>query len=245
MVTWSLILNSRNRPEHLKYLLESIVKTTHDISSIEMIVGMDKDDPSLLVSLAILDGYPFVSYLVTDRPTNLHVAMRTLLGIAQGAYIFILNDDVLFLTDGWDVSAGALLDAYVDVHPDGIVYGRTHDLSVDKEKDGLYSAFPIISKTACNVLNFVMPIEFAGLGGDVATYRIYEKTGRICELTSIILQHTLHQTVEQVCNPDQTAYEMRQNTYKNRMDWNDYNIDDYVWKLRHYINEYQQTPGSI
>jgi len=120
------------------------------------------------------------------------------------------------------------------------VYGCTRDLSVDKDKDGKYAAFPIISKKATEILGFTIPKAFFSLGGDVAAYRIYEKLGRIVDLPNIVLEHTLHQSIEQVMNPDQTAYEMRVNTYKNRMDWKTYDIDPYVWKLQHYINSFRR-----
>jgi len=238
MINFSLVLNSRGRSKLLSDLFESIVKTTVDLSSIEVIVGLDKDDPELILSLNVLNGYPFSHYWVAGRPPNLIRALNTLSTLSQGRYLFILNDDVVFLTPGWDTIALMALAGHSINHPHGIVYGRPCDLSVDKDKDGEYAAFPIISKKATEILGFTIPPEFAELGGDVAVYRIYEKIGQILPLDSIILQHVLHQTIEQIAHPDLTAYEMRQRTYAHRMDWKTYNIDDYVWKLQRYINEY-------
>ena len=240
MIKFSLILNSRNRPTHLNSLLESIVKTTNDLDSIEVIVGLDTDDPTLQTSLEVLRSYPFPSYWVGGRPPNLIGALNALAPLSRGCYLFILNDDVNFLTSGWDSLAWAALTTHSVKFPDGVVYGRTRDLSVDKDKDGKYAAFPIISKKATEILNFTIATEFTGLGGDVATYRIYEKIDRVVDLSNIILQHTLHQTIEQIMNPDLTAYEMRQLTHEHRMDWKTYDINPYVWKLQHYINSFSQ-----
>jgi len=245
MKKFSLILNSRGRPALLKDFLDSVVKTTSNLDDIEVIVGLDKDDPELIDSLNILNSCAFSSYWVGGRPPNLIGALNRLSTLAVAPYLYILNDDVIFLTPSWDSVAWSALAAHSIKFPHGVVYGRTQDLSIDKDKDGKYSAFPIISKKASEILGFCIPTEFYSLGGDVAIYRIFEKIGQIVDLSSIIIQHQLHQTLEQVMNPDLTAYEMRQNTYKNRMDWKTFNVDDYVWKLQNYINEYDKKRNKI
>ena len=232
-----MILNSRNRPHLLSNFLESVVATTDNIDEIEIIIGLDNDDPTLSDSLAVVGRYPSATPVVGGRPSNLIHALNALACRSVGSYLFILNDDVILRTQGWDTLAYLTLSAHVYRHPSGVVYGRTHDLSIDKDKDGKYAAFPIISKKACEILGFCMPNEFCGLGGDVATYRIYDAVDRVADL-EITLDHVLHRTVEQVVNPDKTAYEMRQLTYQNRMDWKDYDISTYVEKLQNYIQNY-------
>lgn len=235
MKKFSLMVNSRNRPQHLEKLLDSIVETTNDLSSIEVIIKLDKCDPTLLQSLEVLNKYSFSNYLVSPRPDNQSISLAKISGLAIGYYLFVLNDDVLFMSKHWDTLAYDALSDYHNKFPDGIVYGHTHDLSIDKDESIEYAAFPIISKTAFEVLGFFAPTEIYGLGGDVATYEIYKKVGRVLPLKNIILKHTLHQTKEQVMNPDQTAYEMRVRTYNNRQSNESFNAMFYANKLQEYI----------
>ena len=242
MIKFSLILNSRGRPQLLSNFLDSIVKTTTNINEIEVIVGLDWDDPTVPSSLAAIDAHPFTVPVVGNRPVNLIHALNALAVRASGFYLYILNDDVVFLTSAWDTIAWDTLSTYCKNHMDGIIYdgiiyGRTHDLSIDKDKDGKYAAFPIISKKACEILGFCIPTEFYSLGGDVAAYRIYEAVDRVVDL-DITLDHVLHRTIEQVIHPDKTAYDMRKNTYQHRIDWKTYDISPYVEQLQKYIQNF-------
>jgi len=235
---FSLILNSRNRPDHLQIFLTSVINTTKDIEDIEVIIGLDKDDPSLIDSLNVLNKYKFVNYLVQNRPINPNSSLTRLGLLSIAPYLFVLNDDTRLVTHSWDVLAWRTLSAYATRLSDDICYGRTIDQSIDKDKDGKYCAFPILPKKTIDILGFIVPPAFPGLGGDVAIYRIFEKIGRIVDIP-LIIEHTMHQTLEQVINPDQTALEMRQNTYRHNTNWNTFPIDDYVFKLEDYIYKTQ------
>lgn len=235
MIKYSLILNSRDRPDHLASLLLSVIETTNNLAEIEMMIGLDKDDPTLQQSIGIVEGYPFVQFSIGERPTNLIHALNNLAALARGDYLFVLNDDVVFLTQNWDSITSSCLAPHAVSWPDGILYGRTYDLSVDRDQDGKYAAFPIISKKARDILDFCIPPMFFSLGGDVAAYRIYEEIDRVVDLPNIVLRHTLHQTLEQVLNPDQTAFEMRQQSYAGQTDWKIYDIAPFTNKLKKYI----------
>ena len=241
MKNFSLVLNSRGRPHHLSNLAQSIIDTTSDLSNVEAFVGLDTDDHTLDSINSVVSSFqPLLTPIYGNRPTNLIHALNSLTTRSQGKYTFILNDDVIFQTKNWDKIAFEKLEKYCEEKGDEIVYGQTNDLSIDKDDGAEYSAFPIISQKAVSVLGF--PIcGFPGLGGDVGTYRIYEKIGRICPLKEIILDHVLHNTYEKVISPDQTAYEMRQLTYRNRQDWKEFDISPYVEKLQNYMDKTSQS----
>jgi glycosyltransferase involved in cell wall biosynthesis len=231
-MNFSLILNSRGRPNLLVNLLRSVKQKTHDLSKIEVLISCDQDDEITRQYSYLFNQFTFAKFEWIPRNTNLHQRMaNSALDWAAGKYIFILNDDVEFFTDNWDRQAITVLDAYMQNKPDGIVYGHTTDNSCDKTLGADYSSFPIISRKAVEVLGFVMPTIYQGLGGDVITYRIYEAINRIVS-TGVHLDHVLHRTVQQVNTPDMTNREMRFRTSQGQRDWETYDISEWVSKLK-------------
>lgn len=231
-MNFSLILNSRHRPQLLGHLLESINDTTSDLSQIEVLVSCDDDD---IESYDFVgehkDLWPWAKFEFIERERNLSTRINRLANMAVGRYIFVLNDDVEILTDGWDKIAFEQLS----IMSDDIIYGRTKDNSCDKEYHAQYASFPIISKKAVEVLGFFMPPIFVGLGGDVLIWRIFNEVNRIVDL-DIDLRHVLHETVELVINPDQTAAEMRANTYANPINIWGVNLNEHINKLKAVID---------
>ncbi len=231
MIEFSLFLNSRGRLNDLINLLNSIVKTTHDISQIELLINFDIDDEeSCEVVQDLLKQYPFVRIFLINRPTNLHVAINSLASQSVGNFLFVLNDDILFLTPVWDQ---IILEEAESIKGD-IMYLGTQDTSMDK--NGNYSSFPILTRKAYEALGFFMSTNFVGLGGDVHLYRIFEAVNRV-KRVPIMLDHTRHNEYSKVVNPDKTAYEMRQATYIDNVDPYTIDISKDVKKLEDKINE--------
>ena len=150
--------------------------------------------------------------------------------ISIGEYIFILNDDVVFLTKDWDKIAYEKLESAKT--KDGILYGKTYDTSVDRPPGGEYSSFPVVSRSAFNTLGFVMHNDFVGLGGDSAIFRVYRAINRVVDLTDIQLDHTLHNEISKVLIPDLTAYHMRLNSAKNLVDPTTLDVSKDIEKLQ-------------
>ena len=114
-MNFSLFLNTRHRVGLLSDLLQSIEKTADDPSSVEILLGIDKDDyetanfiDHLGMVVSDLDLQNNISFYSDNRPTNLHVKMNSLASEARGDHLFVLNDDVQFVTPGWDT---LILDA--------------------------------------------------------------------------------------------------------------------------------------
>jgi glycosyltransferase involved in cell wall biosynthesis len=212
----TLILNSRKRVQQLSNLLESIRKTVWKIKNIKILIGVDDDDEDTIKFLQAYSGMIFdVQAIIQPRPSNLHVSINRLATKAKGDYIFILNDDVEFLTDFWDLELSK-------VNPNEIWYIGTLDNSADKERGGTYSSFPILTRAAYDALGYFMSEAFVGLGADVHLWRVFDAVGRT-KTSSIELDHVFHRTVFHVQCPDQTALEMRQNSW--RSNFNCWGID--------------------
>jgi len=221
MIKFSLILNSRGRSNLLKNLLESIKNTTSNLDEIEVLISCDDDD---LETLWLLENseYRFIKVEYIERDRNLHRRINRLANVADGEFIWILNDDVEIITKNWD----SLCYSLINIYSNSIIYCRTSCDSVDKEGHAQYSSFPMLSKISVNKLGFFMPDFIVGLGGDVVLYRIFEDSNKIIDLP-IQVKHILHQTIQQVVNPDLTAAEMRQNTYSNPVDFWNVDVSEY------------------
>jgi hypothetical protein len=70
------------------------------------------------------------------------------------------------------------------------------------------------------------------LGGDSSIYRIYKEVDRVVDLKEIVIDHIFHNTVEKVMCPDETAQQMRENSWANKMDPFSIDIQKDLDKLR-------------
>jgi hypothetical protein len=235
-VKFSIILNSRKRVPYLKELFGSLAMTTvlpwMPPEDVEVLVSVDHDDTETQEYMKWMSdkgsGIYKVRYEVIPRSLHLNNRLTSLARQATGKYILILNDDTEIQTYLWDANAWDVLEQY----PDGIVYGYTDCNSADKEGSAEYASFPIVSKKSVDILGYFMHPAFTSLGGDVHLWRIYNELGRVVD-TGIQIRHTLHETVAQVLNPDQTAAEMRNQVMGN---WWGQDISEDVEKLRKCLN---------
>lgn len=245
-MNFSLILNTRKRVPLLKSLLESIQRKTHDLSKVEVLIRFDDDDKDTEVFKMVnqarngnLDEkFPFKFY-IGPRNRNLHKNINFLAKESKGRFIFVLNDDTEILTNNWDSRALENINSFkVDNNiKDDIIYGFTHDTSVDKATGKNYASFPIISKQAVNVLGFFMHEEFVGLGADAAIFRVYKCIERVVD-TKIALDHIYHNSFQKIMNPDLVAMEMRQYTIQHPVDPDKFDISTNTNKLKSFISSY-------
>ena len=201
---------------HLDSAIDSLFNKALDPDNVDVWVKYDNDDET---TDAYVKSVPFdikkVKFFASPKPTNLHTELNKLASISFGKYIFVFNDDCIMETNGWDEIAFSKLENSFEA---GIVYGQTSDSSADKNKDFDYSSFPIISRAAFNALGYFMKEEFVGLGGDSSIYRIYKEISRIVDLKEIVIDHIFHNSVEKVSNPDETARQMRENSWSENVD---------------------------
>jgi hypothetical protein len=201
---------------HLDSAIDSLLSKASDPNNVDVWVKYDNDDEA---TDAYVKTVPFdvkkVKFFASPKPTNLHAELNKLASICFGKYIFVFNDDCIMETRSWDKIA---LSKLKNSFKDGVVYGQTSDTSADKNKDYDYSSFPIISRAAFNALGYFMKEEFVGLGGDSSIYRIYKEIDRIVNLKEIVIDHIFHNSIEKVCNPDETAQQMRGNSWLKNID---------------------------
>lgn len=108
----SILLPSRNRPDNIKRLWDSIVNTAADLEDIEMIVAVDKDDPQLKAYVGLSKTEPI--HLITMDRTVLSVYWNECQKVARGPIFGHMGDDIIFRTPNWDVSVKGAFDEYED-----------------------------------------------------------------------------------------------------------------------------------
>ena len=141
----SLLLPTRNRKDHLDSFFKSLLKRTHALEQIEVIIYVDDDDSS------------------TREFVNKDVCFTKIIGpkltmgqynsvcyrISSGSKIMLVNDDIIIETDNWDKLLIKQLDKFDDE-----IYLAYPD---DNFNQGRLSTFPILSRKTCEILVYPYP----------------------------------------------------------------------------------------
>jgi hypothetical protein len=191
-VNFSIVLASRERSQLLVGLMRSINETTHDLSKIEVLVGIDDDDAESHDAANHITGwYPWVHFFSRPRSNMLN---RDYLNWTyditgrKGRYVIACNDDCAFRTKDWDKIVLEQLDNYVVDKPDGIVYGYISDALLNRQGMN-YCCFPLVSKQGVEALGWCMPPDFPAWTADIALWQLYSSVGRICDLSNVMIEH--------------------------------------------------------
>ena len=211
----SLFLNTRNRVGLLKDLLDSIVDTTFAINNIELLITADDDDAETISFLQSYKDIPNLRVLISTKPSNLHSSINNMANQCSGDFLFVLNDDVVFLTPQWDKK---LLSLYSDLKNE-IYYIGTQDSSIDKTHSIRYPSFPILTRKAYESLGFFMSEKFVSHGGDVHLWRIFNAIGKVV-MAPIALDHVMHNNIQnlQLMHKDKTAQAAIKLTFSDFVD---------------------------
>ncbi len=188
---FSIVLASRSRVGLLRNLLESIKKTTADISNVEVFVGIDDDDAAThAAAITLKQTYDFVKFESRKRSRKLNRDYLNWLitDHSKGKYIIVVNDDTEFITKDWDNIFRRKLKDYLSDKPDGIVYGFIKDGLTHRYGLG-YCCFPLISKAGVEATGIGMPPECAAWNADVILWRIYVRVERVCDLSEVEILH--------------------------------------------------------
>lgn len=213
----SIFLNSRGRVQRLQALFNSIIKTTKDLNNIEVLIRIDNDDIET-INFSRFNIYPFeVKYFIGPRPQNLITSYNELASKCVGDYLFVLNDDVDILTEGWD-------EEVRKIPSNEIWLLSAHDTSVDKtntvnREDNNYGSFLIHTRASYEALGYFMDDRVKTLGGDSMLWRLYSAVNRI-KWIDVMVDHVYHNTIQKVISPDLTAME-----YRMKLDVDPWTID--------------------
>jgi len=179
---FSLILPTRNRPDLVNRLLGSILETTSNPDTLEIILGVDEED---------LEGHKISHPLLTIKktivpPSNMGSIVRDCYGKSTAQYIVLINDDVVFRTKNWDIK---VLEAF-SCFSDELALVYCNDLYYGKR----LSTFPILSRTACLLMNGICPAKYKSHCIDSHIFDIFKQLSqlghkRMTYLPNVIFEH--------------------------------------------------------
>ena len=135
----SVIIPSRGRPDKLARCIQSLGFHTN----IEVLVGLDDDDPELQRNRAAMPCF----HVIGPRHRTLGALVNTLAAKATGKYLFFLGDDYVIEQPDWPQR---ILDAAAKLPNDiGVLYPRC---KFHKN----FANLPIISRKHYEALGYFM-----------------------------------------------------------------------------------------
>jgi hypothetical protein len=167
-------------------LFESIMLTTLRPRELEVIVLLDDDDAT---SREIAWPDLRVRTISTQPRQPMGAMMRAGYRASQGRYVMLLNDDVIFRTDGWDAR---VLEAFGRFADDiALVYGN--DLDQGESRPTL----PFVSRVAADLMGGVCPGSYRNLHIESHLFDVFKQlsqlaTDRIVYLADVIFEHMHH-----------------------------------------------------
>ena len=188
MTNFSILLPTRGRPSLLERLFESILRTAHDPSSIEIILYIDADD---LLSHGIEVQDLRVIKLIKPPGRSMGQIFKECYEASTGRYIMLMNDDAVFQTKDWDLKVIDVFSKFQDY----VAFAYCNDLDQGEK----VPTFPILSRRVCELMGGVCPTGYLNLHIESHIIDIFnqlKKYGhdRIVYLSDVIIEH-LHYAI--------------------------------------------------
>lgn len=183
----SLLVPSRGRPELLRRFLESVLARSERPDLVEVVIYADEDDPSSHgFKVEGLEVHTLIGPRATMGSYN-----TACLEKSRGDIVGLCNDDVVIQTRGWD----RILREMHAAMQDGVYLAYPNDLF----KGRRLSAFPILSRRACEMLGEPFPRAYRGAFIDYHLLDIFkrlERSGhsRLIYLEEVVFEHMHYRT---------------------------------------------------
>jgi len=148
----SILLPSRERSKKFKRMLDSLIKTCKDPKRIEILLLLDEDDNELKNYQEVITSKDYINISIKIFIKNLktHAIRNNFLAKKiNGSIIFPLNDDMVFVSNNWDM--------IIDKEFSKINYQKPYCLwiSSDIKYRYLHCDYPIINKAWYEKLGYV------------------------------------------------------------------------------------------
>ncbi|MGO8750261.1 MAG: methyltransferase domain-containing protein [Thermoguttaceae bacterium] len=134
----SFLLPTRGRPDLAGRFLRSLHETAHRPEEIEVVLGVDEDDPQ---SHSIPHAKLAVRRVILPPGLTMGALNRACFEASTGRYVMLINDDVIVRTPGWDTVIYRTFARY----DDELALVHVNDLLFQER----LCTFPILSRKAC------------------------------------------------------------------------------------------------
>jgi glycosyltransferase involved in cell wall biosynthesis len=144
----SLIVPTRGRPEALARFLRSLANTARSPERLEVILVVDTDDECPDIA-----GWPFSVRVVAGPPgRTMGQLNRDGFTASRGAFVMLLNDDVIARTRGWD----RIVLKQFRRFPDPVVLVHVNDTLIRE----YLCTFPILTREFVELAGGICPAEY-------------------------------------------------------------------------------------
>ena len=185
-VLFSFLTPTRNRPDLVARLFQSIIDTTTHPDRLEIVLAVDRDDEA---SLAISDDRLNVKRIVLKERLTMGQLNNACFEASSGRYIMLMNDDVILRTKGWD----DIIESVFRGWGDDIGLVHVNDL-LFRER---LCTFPMLSRKACAAIG-LCPDAYRRYKIDDHIYDTYSMLAhighkRIAWLPDVVFEHENHE----------------------------------------------------
>lgn len=196
MIKISLCTPTRNRVDNLNNLLESLVKTTLDRSEIEILLAVDRCDE---VMMPLIDSYKKkyncinIRFFIVNRSEHFSKDYFNFLSLkAEGRWVMAINDDSIFVTEGWNKIIDERMVKAANRFGDDILLGIVKD---GKTKADGMSCWVLSSKEYVTLMNGLLIEEVYTWGGDYWISRLFKYVSggnRKVVISDVCIEHDSH-----------------------------------------------------
>ena len=188
LIDISLLLPTRGRPQLLQRLFESLNSTTAALDRLEVVLYIDEDDaPTQGVT------HPSLCLVTLIKPPKEKMGRMNQLcyEASRGRYVMLMNDDVIFRTQGWD---RRILESFAKFPDDiALVYGN------DLYQGKALPTIPVLSRQFCELMGGVCPRSYQNTYIDLHLFDLFKKLGklgysRLAYHDDLVFEHLHHET---------------------------------------------------
>jgi len=182
---FTFVFPTRGRLEKLKRTLESIDDTCSDLSKVQVVIAVDKDERDLYA----IETNPPLEVLVCERQDRFSSYFNKLLPLVKGDAVWVWSDENVMSTKNWDrvIEKAVRKSKFKDVwfaapctfyvKKDGRIAG-----SLNPVTRKMFTCFPVISRKACEALGFIITPKLRYWGADLYMNMLFDKVGRVIKL---------------------------------------------------------------
>lgn len=193
-ITYSFLVPTRERPDMLEALVNSIENNTINKKTVEICIGYDSDDKKTASVIGKLNRRfgSLVRFYGKQRSSMINRDyINWLCKFSNGSFLIPCDDDCVLMEYGWDEVVSKKLQDYLADKPDGIVFGKTND-GHGKQSS---TRFPLVSRAAVEKLGYVLHPDFPSWGSETHLMRVYDGVGRVLDLVdNMTLEHISYHT---------------------------------------------------
>jgi hypothetical protein len=184
----SLLVPSRERLNLKLTLISSIITTVTDITNVELIFGIDEDDPTKDIVCKIAEAIPFVKVVHINNGgkfIGINRIWNMLFPHATGDVLGYIGDDMIFKTPDWDEKILKEFDKG-NIPDDKIKLVHCYDGFRDRDEICV-NAF--LHKKYTQILGYLCREEFLINWSDQWLYQTFKAFDRVKWIKDIHIHH--------------------------------------------------------